>query len=315
MQDILRNKGQTPRVYRNTLFFLYPLESERAGFVNALKRRIAYGRIDAGKNLSLSDDQKREVKNELKKATDNLKESIRRLYRMIAIPNKGGFKEADLGVPTYGEKAGLDQAVYERLRSDGEILERIAALVIKEKYLSGKEYVLTEQLYQSSLKTPGEPRPIGKTVLEQGIAEGVNRGIFGLGELEDGKPHYIRENSSAALYGNEIVISEEVCRKQREEEEGLIPEPQPGVEDKGVGKPDDDEQVLPIPSRQEVRRVVQLKFQIPKGKVSGIMGMMNLLQSKFGTLEIEIKATDGEISKQDYEDKIEETLRQLEIEF
>ncbi len=315
VQNILRNKGQTPRVYRNTLFFLYPLESERSGFVNALKRRIAYGRIDTGKNLSLSDDQKREVKNELKKATDNLKESIRRLYRMIAIPNKGGFKEADLGVPTYGEKAGLDQAVYERLRSDGEILERIAALVIKEKYLSGKEYVLTEQLYQSSLKTPGEPRPVGKTVLEEGIAEGVNRGIFGLGELEDGKPRYIRESSSAVLYGNEIVISEEICHKQREEEEGLIPEPQPGVEDKGVGKPGDDEPVLPIPPRQEVRKTVQLRFQIPIGKASDISRMMNFLQSKFGTLEIEIKATDGEISKQDYEDKIEETLRQLEIEF
>ena len=43
--------------------------------------------------------------------------------------------------------------------------------------------------------------------------------------------------------------------------------------------------------------------------------MMNLLQSKFGTLRIEISATDGEISEQDYEDKIEETLRQLGVEF
>ena len=52
IQNILRNEGQTPRVYRNMLFFLYPLESERLGFINALKRRIAYERIESGRNLS-----------------------------------------------------------------------------------------------------------------------------------------------------------------------------------------------------------------------------------------------------------------------
>jgi rubrerythrin len=38
------------------------------------------------------------------------------------------------------------------------------------------------------------------------------------------------------------------------------------------------------------------------------MGIMNLLQSKFENLEIEILAEDGEISEQDYEDKIKEAL-------
>lgn len=58
---------------------------------------------------------------------------------------------------------------------------------------------------------------------------------------------------------------------------------------------------------------IQLRFRVPKGKVSSIMGIMNLLQSRFETLEIELKAMDGAISEQDYEDKIKETLRQLGI--
>jgi hypothetical protein len=45
------------------------------------------------------------------------------------------------------------------------------------------------------------------------------------------------------------------------------------------------------------------------------MGVMNLLQSKFNTLELEILAKDGAISQQDYEDKIEEAFRQLGIDF
>jgi hypothetical protein len=59
---------------------------------------------------------------------------------------------------------------------------------------------------------------------------------------------------------------------------------------------------------------VHLRFQVPKGKVAQIMGVMNLLQSKFRNLEIEIIATNGQISEQDYEDKIKETFRQLGIE-
>ena len=51
------------------------------------------------------------------------------------------------------------------------------------------------------------------------------------------------------------------------------------------------------------------------GKVSSMMGVMNLLQSKFETLEIKISARDGSISERDFQDKIEETFRQLGIEF
>ena len=56
-----------------------------------------------------------------------------------------------------------------------------------------------------------------------------------------------------------------------------------------------------------------VRFKVPRGKISNIMGIMNLLQSKFENLEIEIVATDGSISDQDYEDKIMEAFRQLGI--
>jgi hypothetical protein len=104
MKNILKTKGQTPRVNINTLFFLYPMESERSGFINTMKRKIAYDYIEKDKNLNLSDDQKKDVRKELKKMEANLKESIRRFYRMVAVPDKEGLKNADLGIPTYGEE-------------------------------------------------------------------------------------------------------------------------------------------------------------------------------------------------------------------
>ncbi len=58
---------------------------------------------------------------------------------------------------------------------------------------------------------------------------------------------------------------------------------------------------------------LHLKFQLPKGKVASIMGIMNLLQSKFDVLEIEIIANKGKMLKQDFEDKIQEAFNQLGI--
>jgi hypothetical protein len=305
MDHMVRTKGQTPRVYRNTLFFLYPLESERRSFEDTTKRKIAYEHIEQDKTLSLTDEQTKEVKKELKAAETELKEAIRRLYRMVALPGKDGFKELDLGIPTYGEQRGLDQEVYEKLRSDGEILERIVPLVIKEKYLTGKEHVQTEQLYQSALRTPGETRPTNREVLEEGIAEGVRMGLFGLGNLEDDEPvcRYFKEQVSVALSGTEVLISEAVSRAQKEEEhipvEPLRPEPR-------------EEAKAPVGA--DMRDRLTLRFRVPKGKVAGIMGVMNLLQARFDTLEVRLAAEDGAISEQDYQDKIEEAFRQLGVE-
>lgn len=319
MTEILVNKGQTPRVYRNTLFFLYPLESERPAFVNFLKRKIANEQIDADKHLSLSEEQKKEIKKDIKNAERDLKEYLRRLYRMIAVPHKDGFKTIDLGIPTYGEDGNLVDEVHEKLRSGSEILVKIAPLVLKEKYLVGRDTVLTEQLYQSALKTPGEARPVSRSVLEQGIAEGVQMGLFGLGDLKDGQPvcRNFREPTSVALTGNEVIISEDLCRQQKEAEKSppggpQVPFPKPGGGGDGppTGIKDKGGEELP---RQEMLHEVRLNFQVPKGKVSNIMGVMNLLQSKFEILEVGLTARDGTISEQDYQEKIEETFTQLNI--
>jgi len=319
LSSILMNKGQAPRVYRNTLFFLYPLESERPAFNNTIRRKIAYGYIERDLSLNLSKEQKEEVKKELKTAEGDVRESIRKLYRIVAIPAKDGTKEIDLGIPTYGQIPRIDDEIFEKLHSEGEILSSIAPLVLKEKFLSANNFASTQQIYQSALRTPGETRFTDRFVLEQGIIEGVRSGLFGLGELQNNKPlcHYFRESSTVAFSENEILICESVCLEQRQKKDTILvaPEsaetaPTPQIREEPPKWGGGATAVMPSIGG---KGKVHLKFQVPKGKVAQIMGVMNLLQSKFGNLEIEIIATNGQISEQDYEDKIKETFRQLGI--
>lgn len=324
MDSILKNKGQTPRVYRNTVFFLYPLESERSNFVNVVKNKIAYDYIEKDKNLNLSEEQRKDIKKAIKKAESELKESICRFYREVSIPGKDKFKEIILGVPIFGEDIFLDQKVYDNLRSDGEILEKISPIFLKEKYLIDREYVSMEQVYQTTLRTPGESRSTNKKVFEDGIINGVRIGEFGLGELKNDVPvcnYFIEEIPGIFVFlGNEIIINQEICRKQKKEEEegGDKTPPYPSEEsgekstiDEG-GKDEGDISDVPT-TEQHAREMVYLKFKIPKGRIYDILRTMNLLQSKFNTLEIELTAKDGSISEQAYENAIKETFRQLGI--
>jgi hypothetical protein len=201
-------------------------------------------------------------------------------------------------------KRGPKQGGCEKLRSEGEVLENVAALVIKRNIRD--KGILTEQIYQSSLKTPGESRVINREAVERGIADGVRAGLFGLGELESDKPicRFYKAEPSTAFAGNEVLICEAICKDQQRAEEHSAEEPYPKAEPR-----------IPERGREEhkdfvvsIRDKIHLKFSVPKGKVSNIMGVMNLLQSKFDN-KIELIATDGTISEQDFEDK-PKTFRQ-----
>jgi hypothetical protein len=323
MRKMLEEKGGGPRVHRNTLFFLVPLANERPAFSNFVRKSLAYRTMDSDPTLSLTAEQHKEIRDGLKKLDSDLAEGVRRLYRQIFVPDRNGWKEFDLGIPTVGEARPLDQDVYDRLRSEGEILERIVALVIKEKYLKGRDYVSTNQLYQASLKTPGEPRAVSQNAWDAGIAEGVHRGIFGLGELIDGQPvcRYFREECSLSFSDNEILIQAEICEAQRRAQEGQITFP-PG---QTVTSQPMSEAVAPsiavtqppfLPTAPVAGKYQQLHFNfvVPKGKVSSLMGVLNFLQSRYDRVEISLNLGDGQLTEQEFEDKVKEAFRQMGIE-
>ena len=308
IKDILERKGSSLRVYRNTLFFLTPVDTERPGFENSLKTALAWRHIQKDSHLNLTDEQKTEVKVNLKDAERNMHDMLRRCYRLILVPTKEGLIELDMGIPSFGDASPLDDDVFDKLKSGDKVSEKISPLVIKKKYLEGSEgYVLTEQLYQSSLKTPGEMRTLSRTVWETAIEEGVNIGLFGLGELDGEKPicTYFKKNPTVALTGTEILIRQEFCKEEEKKKEEDTSDP---------GKKEDTPKP-PIPPTppDNGRNSVSLRFNLPKGKVSGLLGILNYLQINFGKLRLEVTGTDGHITEEDYEDKIKEAFHQMGI--
>ncbi len=317
MRSFLEEKGSTPRVHRNTIFFLVPMPNERTAFENLVRRHLAFAGLSADQTLKLTPEQHKEIKDNLKRLDGDLSEGMRRLYRQLYLPARTGWKEIDLGLPTVGDNKSLDQEVYDRLRMDGEILEKIAPLVIKEKYLKERDWVSTSQLYQASLKTPGETRAINQSAWDAGIAEGVRKGLFGLGELKEEQPvcRYYKEESSVSFADNEILLKAEVCEAQRaaQAKEPVYP---PVTTTPGVTVGDGHGPTPPVTVLPPVAGKYQqlhFNFIVPKGKVSSLMGVLNYLQSRYNRLELSVNVGEGQLTEQEYEDKVKEAFRQMGI--
>ncbi len=313
MLSILESKGDTPRVYRNTIFFLCPYEIERTTFISSIRKEIAYKQVQEDKTLKLTEEQKREVSENIKKIEASFKDVAKRVYRIVFVPDRDGVKDIDLGMPTYGELKGLDDWVYDGLISEQELLEKIAPIVIREKYLRDRDFVRVHLFYESTLRTQGEKRLISLNSLKDSISQGVKQGLFGLGILQDQEAEnveckYFEEDAQVTMDENEIILADTFCKKQRASIIDTKTDLSQRVEEEG------SEGSLSLERGIKNRNSVSLKFTVPLGKVSQVMGMMNFLQSKFKVLKITINATEGSISEEEYESKIKETLRQLGLE-
>jgi len=312
MRSVLELKGDSQRVYMNTIFFLCPSDAERNSFLESIKRRIAYQHIQDDNTINLTEEQKREVSTKIQKENRDLEDKVKGCYRIVCAPAKDGLKEIDLGIPTYGDTRKLDEWVYEGLRAEQEINEKISPILIQQKYFENQDYVKVKLIYDSMLNTPGEIRVISRDSFEESIKEGVKQGYFGLGKFKEEENSveckYFKNDPIVTFDENEVIIRSTICEAQKG---AKIVLPQPSPEPVGPSGAATGIITEPI---IKARDHVHLEFDVPLGKVNDITRMIIFLQEKFERLRINIKATEGSISDEEYNNKIKETFKQLGIE-
>lgn len=331
MQRFLENKGQTPRVHRNTLFFLTPVEYERYSLRAQLRRHIAVTGLQNESLLTLTREQANELSRRKAELEGDLRAFVRRTYRLVFVPAKAGdVRTVDLGMPAHGDKRPLDEEIYETLRSLGEILERLEPIVLKERYLQRETHLSTRALAESWSKVPGALRLPSETAWRESIRQGVEKGLFGLGTVDEKGEWKLTAFKTApesvSLSEDEVIIraniAEELERKQETEKSDLSQtKPSPG----GV-QPPDGENKEPSKGKPgettgemvvETIKYLRLRFAIPLGKTSDIMRILNVLMEYFDTISLEVTAQKSRrpgMSRDKYDHTVREAFRQLGIE-
>jgi hypothetical protein len=301
-------------VYRNTIFFLVPLEGQWPVFDESVRECLADRQILEDTTLNLPEEQRGKVRDRVKNHDKIFSDAIRQLYRILFIPSKDGFERFDFGIPSRGDKTGLGKKTFDKLLLDERVYDSIAPIVLRKLYLTDKDFVVTEQIYETSLRTPGDTRPTSKDVLRESISEGVNNGLFGLGELVDGAPvcHYFKKTPSVALTEGEVLIIDKLCVAEEVTPEDTQEE-QLAVYGEG--------QTTLVPGPPEFQpaedgiRKMQLKFTLPPEKLSDLRGVIRLLQERFKNVRIkaEVSMSDGAISENDFDNSVQEAFNQMNI--
>lgn len=314
IEEILKSFGEMPRVNRNTIFFLTPKESEKYKFENWIRRKIAWESIKRDKSLNLTESQKKEVEEKIKELGEEERNAIREFYRLLYVPGKD-LEEIDLGIPVVGNKKKISDEILDKLKAEGKIVEKIAPILILDRYLSNKDYVELEKLYKSLLSTPGEIR-IAKDNFIKSVQNGVKEGFFGFGIVKNGKIENIRfkELPQITLQEYEAIIRKELCETKEKEEIKVVKTEK--VSTAEAEKSSKGVHVEPLPVFP-VYKGLSITVKLPKGKFSDFYrGVLSFLEEQFEETEVEIKinAKKGKISKSDYEDRVKETLSQIKAE-
>ena len=208
VNDIVKQHGQSFRKHANTLIFIAPDEERSSEITEAATQLLALQGIDEDKTTKkrLTPEQLSDLAGRLKDAEARLPAVLSQVYRhVIVATDKKALRAFDMGVSTYDGRTTVSDRVYNTLKDNDQLLERLdPALLIGKRWSLWPD---DEQMVNA--KTMGGyftqlthlPMVSGTGVLRESIARGVERGLFayalGDGEAKEFDTIRFKESVSA----------------------------------------------------------------------------------------------------------------------
>jgi len=178
-RTILESRGNTPRLYRNTLVFLAADKTRLQDMDEAVRRYLAWESILAEKvELNLDPNQVRQAETQIQAADGAVAARLPEAYQWLLVPGQI-TPQAPItwqGIRLTGSDA-LAVRASKKLRSDESLVTTLGSTVLR-KYLDDVplwrgEHVAVKQLVEDFARYLYLPRLAGSEVLMQAIRDGV----------------------------------------------------------------------------------------------------------------------------------------------
>lgn len=241
---ILENRGNSPRLYRNTLVFLAADRTRLQDLDEAARRYLAWQSILADEAaLNLTTHQKRQVEQQMAAADSTVTARLPETWQWLLVPVQSA-PQAPLAWQALKLSGGDALAVRasKKLRGEEFLLISFGATRLKMELdrvpLWRGDHVAVRQLVEDFARYPYLPRLRDPQVLLDAIADGVGlltwaHDGFGYADEYDetsGRYRGLRGGSGIALtdaFSAGLVVKADVASRQLDEER-TAPEPVPG---------------------------------------------------------------------------------------
>ena len=176
---ILESRGNTPRLYRNTLVFLAADKVRLQDLDEAVRRFLAWKSIlDEKKALNLDPHQEQQAENQKQAADGAVTARLPETYQWLLVPEQAN-PQAPITWQAIRLSAGdaLAARASKRLRSDESLVTSLGSTILRKHLddvpLWRGEHVAVKQLVEDFARYLYLPRLAGPEVLVQAIRDGL----------------------------------------------------------------------------------------------------------------------------------------------
>ncbi len=235
-EQILNQRGQSPRLYRNALVFLAADRTRLGELEQAARHYLAWKSIDTESvALNLDPFQSNQAKNKRKEADDTVARRIPETYQWLLVPTQpnpqGNLEWQELRLQGDGP---LAVRASKKVQSEEYLITRYASTLLRRELdkipLWRGENVLIKQLWDDFAQYLYLPRLVDSDVLLSAISDGLSlitweQETFAYAESWDEEGKQYRGLRSGGYIGrvgldsSSVLVKPEAAVRQRNEQE------------------------------------------------------------------------------------------------
>jgi predicted AAA+ superfamily ATPase len=181
--DILNNRGNTPRIYRNMLAFIAPDQDLMSSLKQAVRLHLAWKSIkDDSEDLNLDAAQDRETDNNLKRSDETVESQIKETYCWLLVPYIDNNVDMnaivwDIIRVSGGNDSIVSKSAKKMLQNEAVITQWAPALLMMELdnlLWRDADNIAIKKLWEYLCTYCYLPRLANEHVLEETIRTGLN---------------------------------------------------------------------------------------------------------------------------------------------
>jgi len=223
IDTMTRESGTSARTYKSAVIWIVPETS--ATMFSEARKLLAWQDIE-DEELKLDDTQKRQLTENIKKATRDLKESIWRAYnKVLLLGHDNTMRTIDLGLVHSSAADSMTRFVVNYLRQSDEIAKVIAPRTLVKNWPPAFIEWNTRSVRDMFYASPQFPRLLNQEAVTECIARGVSERFFAY-VGKDLKGCYTPFYYKKALEPSQVEISEDMFLITAEEAEKHIKPPE-----------------------------------------------------------------------------------------
>lgn len=241
VEEILNNRGTSPRVFRNMLAFVAPDQDKLGALQQEVKRYIAWTSIMSDKeDLNLDGQQVRETQNNLNRSNDTVELRLKETYCWLLVPFIDQFEDmktiqweiSDLGG---GSETIAAKAARKMLQGEQIITKWAPALLqmtLDDLLWRDADHIQIKKLWEYLSTYCYLPRLSSYSVLEEAIYQGLTSDeYFGLAAMY-ANDRYVDLKWNQTVFNvnpTDLLVKPHIAKAQRAKEKQKTDDPNSGT--------------------------------------------------------------------------------------